>query len=59
MGIIDGLILAGLFIVAWFVFPLTRSISDNFRTSPIMYFGFRIAFAALASYSVKYFFIDQ
>jgi hypothetical protein len=58
MGIIDGLIFAGIFIVAWFIFPLTRSVSTNFRTSPIMFGVFRVVFSALAAYSVMYFFID-
>ena len=58
MSFIDGLIFAVIFIVAWFLFPLTRSISDNFRTSPIMYFGFRTVFSAVAAFLVNYFFIE-
>ena len=33
------------FIACWLIFPLTRSVSDNFQTSPIMYFIFRVAFS--------------
>ncbi len=58
MSFIDGLIFAGVFIVAWFLFPLTRSVSDNFRTAPIMYFGFRIVFSVIVAYGVHYFFIE-
>ena len=58
MSFTDGLIFAAVFIVAWFLFPLTRSLSDNFRTAPIMYFGFRIVFSGIVAYLVQYFFID-
>jgi hypothetical protein len=58
MTFIDGLIFAAIFIVAWFLFPLTRSVSNNFRTSPIMYFGFRVVFSAVSAYLVNYFFVE-
>lgn len=58
MGFMDGLIFAGIFIVAWFIFPLTRSVSTNFRTSPIMFGAFRVVFSALSAYLVMYFFIE-
>ena len=58
MSFTDGLIFAAVFVVAWFLFPLTRSVSDNFRTAPIMYFGFRIAFSVIIAYLVHYLLIE-
>ena len=40
------------FIACWLIFPLTRSVSDNFRTSPIMYFIFRVTFSVGVPYFV-------
>ena len=40
------------FIACWLIFPLTRSISDNFRTSPIMYFILRVTFSVGIPYVV-------
>ncbi len=50
--IIDILLIAVGFIVCWLIFPLTRSISDNFHTSPIMYFFLRVSFAVGIPYVV-------
>ena len=47
---IDLILIAVGFIVCWLIFPLTRSISDNFHTSPIMYFILR----AMVSVGIPY-----
>lgn len=49
---IDLILIAVGFIVCWLIFPLTRSISDNFHTSPIMYFIFRAMFSVGIPYGV-------
>lgn len=49
---IDLILIAVGFIVCWLFFPLTRSISDNFRTSPIMYFILRVIFSVGIPYVV-------
>ena len=49
---IDLILIAAGFIVCWLIFPLTRSISDNFHTSPIMYFILRAMFAVGTPYVV-------
>ena len=50
--VIDLILIAVGFIVCWLIFPLTRSISDNFHTSPIMYFIFRAMFSVGVPYVV-------
>ena len=50
--VIDVVLIVIGFIACWLIFPLTRSISDNFRTSPIMYFIFRVTFSLGISYVV-------
>ena len=49
---IDMIMIAVGFIICWLIFPLTRSISDNFHTSPIMYFIFRAMFSVGIPYVV-------
>jgi hypothetical protein len=49
---IDLILIAVGFIVCWLIFPLTRSVSDNFHTSPIMYFIFRAMFSVGIPYVV-------
>ena len=49
---IDLVLIAFGFIICWLIFPLTRSISDNFHTSPIMYFIFRAIFSIGIPYVV-------
>jgi hypothetical protein len=49
---IDLILIATGFIVCWLIFPLTRSISDNFHTSPIMYLILRAMFSVSIPYVV-------
>jgi hypothetical protein len=49
---IDLIMIAAGFIICWLIFPLTRSISDNFHTSPIMYLILRLMFSVGIPYVV-------
>jgi hypothetical protein len=50
--VIDVILIVIGFIACWLIFPLTRSVSDNFQTSPIMYFIFRVTFSLGVPYVV-------
>ncbi len=50
--VIDVILIIIGFIACWLLFPLTRSVSDNFQTSPIMYFIFRFMFSVSIPYVV-------
>ena len=50
--VIDLVLIAVGFIVCWLTFPLTRSVSANFHTSPIMYFILRVMFSVGIPYFV-------